>query len=366
MGARIATKLGTAAIATLLALAIAEVGASALDGGAFPYLRLFVNDSRFGVRLRPNAEARVRSYLGRVTSVQTNALGFRGRDWRPAPAGARAPVRGRVLLLGDSQMLGLHVPFELTTAARLEGRGFEVLDAAVPTWGPIEHVRALAELAPVFRPEHVVFVGNVANDWVESNVPNAERTAAEDGWAVRRSRDFREPRAFPGRDLLFGSHLVYAIRVVQHRAASAAPQPRATAVRTLVDHLDELTRPRPGSPWRSPLGRHLAAAAAICARYGCEVTAASLPLDVQVHPAEWAKYGEVARDVDGLGALSRAFLDDARSLGIASVDLAPALRAASPGAYLADDPHLGPKGHRAVARAIAESISSRSSHGGGR
>src|SRR5687768_3264761 len=105
------------AVCTSLAagLAIAELGAGRLHGGAFPYLNLFENDSRYGVRLAPNASTRVRSRDGRITEISTNALGFRGPEWpQGAPAGRR-----RVLVLGDSQVLGYGVAFEDTMGAQL-------------------------------------------------------------------------------------------------------------------------------------------------------------------------------------------------------------------------------------------------------
>src|SRR6185436_14301576 len=98
-----------------------------------------------------------------ITEIDTNALGFRGPTWKPLKTGPR------VLLLGDSQMLGYGVDEAEATAARLSSlAGVEVLDAAVPSWGPIEYALAVDDLAPTYRPDVVVFVANLANDWVES------------------------------------------------------------------------------------------------------------------------------------------------------------------------------------------------------
>ena len=113
--------------------------------------------------------------------VRTNALGFRGPAWDEAETAGRA-----VLLLGDSQMFGYGVDEADALAARLSERlQRPVLNAAVPTWGPTEYARAAEDLVPRYRPAHVVFVANLANDWVEAHVPNTRRMTARDGWARR-------------------------------------------------------------------------------------------------------------------------------------------------------------------------------------
>jgi hypothetical protein len=101
---------------------------------------------------------------------------------------------------------------------------------------------------------------------------------------------------------------------------------------------------------------HLLAADALCRRLGCRVVAVALPLDVQVHPGEWAKYRSAPRDLRATERLLRDFVDDARDAGLPAVDLLGPLRAASPGAFLPDDYHLSPAGHRAAARAIAAAL----------
>jgi hypothetical protein len=90
-----------------------------------------------------------------------------------------------------------------------------------------------------------------------------------------------------------------------------------------------------------------------CARHRCELLVAVLPVDVQVSGREWVKYRERPIDLRATEILITDVIADARSLGVRAIDLMPALRAASPGAFLSDDPHLSPRGHAAVATAIA-------------
>jgi hypothetical protein len=93
-----------------------------------------------------------------------------------------------------------------------------------------------------------------------------------------------------------------------------------------------------------------------CRALGCRVIAAALPLDVQVHAGEWAKYRATPIDLRATERLLNDFVDDARRYEIAAVNLTDALRAASPGAFLSDDYHLSPAGHRVVARCLADAI----------
>jgi hypothetical protein len=344
---RSAHRVLSAIAGVICALAIAEGSASAVHHGAFPYLNAFVADTAYGVRLAPGAEARVRSRLGRVTTVRTNAEGFRGPEWRG---------REDVLVLGDSQAFGLHVEWEDTFAARLSfAARLGAADAAVPTWGPREHLAILDELAPRLRPRRVVLLLNVANDWHEAGVANALRTTARDGWAVRPHATGTEASSGGAlaslRSLLVRrSHLVYAARQVAGFAASEAPL-RSDAPHRLVEDLPWLARPsEPG--FASRLGPTVRDARDACARHGCELLVVVLPLDVQVHAREWAKYRERPIDLRATEVLAADLVRDAVSLGVTAIDLLPALRGASPGAFLPDDPHLSPAGHAAVAAAI--------------
>jgi hypothetical protein len=329
-----------AVASTIAALCMAEALVRVWDGNAFPYLDLFVADADYGVRLAPSASTRVRSRSGRVTGIRTNSLGFRGPEW---PEAAH-----RVLIVGDSQMMGYGVDWPQTLAPALERelRGeVSVLDAAVPSWGPLEYARAVEELVPRFHPREVLFVANVANDWMEARVPNRVRTGAHDGFAAR-------PGAHARSRLLGRSHLWFAARELWQaahtgRAAGDEALPASGALR-LVEDLPRLLDGR----LRPALERTVRA----CRKEGCLVIAVALPLDVQVSAAEWRKYRAAPRDMTATEALQQQFLDEARALGLQGVDLLPPLRDAEPGAFLDDDYHLSPRGHQACARALARSI----------
>lgn len=350
-------KVMISVVATLVALLIAEWGASALRDGAFPYLNIYVSDPVLGVRLEPDTETATKSREGRVTVVTTNRQGFRGPDWTPAESNSVVP--GRVMILGDSQMLGYGVDFPESTAPQLTGAlgsGWEVLPAAVPTWGPQEYVAIAKELVPVYRPQVVVYVANVANDWFEAPVSNTIRTTERDGWAAQVLAGSEPPTAFPGRRMLLGrSHLVYAMRQAWRGGSSKVQEARGISAHRLLKELPRLRLPSKG--FHSRISSHVAEVRDLCATQGCTVVTAVLPMDVQVHPAEWAKYRQDKPvNIRPTMVLGAALMADTKTLGVVGVDLTAPLRRASPGAFLPDDYHMSPKGHRACAKALAFAV----------
>ena len=251
-------------------------------------------------------------------------------------------------------MFGYNVEYPHTAGALLDHEGQRVFNAAVPSWGPAEYVQVARELVPRHRPTHLVFVANVANDWFESEAPNRLRTTERDGWLVARhpDLDLEEPLAFPGAPFPprpLPSRLCDPQGREPRRRQHAAPGGSGRPARRTSGRAPRLPTPA----HRSRLTRHLLAARDVC---GCTVIATALPLDVQVYAGEWAKYGARPRDLRSTEALAADFLADAETHGIATVDLMPVLRAASPGAFLTDDYHLSPEGHRAIAQALQEQL----------
>lgn len=339
---RLGTKLLLLAFSLAGSLLLAELAATVAARGAYPYLNLFLPDEALGVRLEANRQTRIRSREGRITTVETDGAGRRIHPTGDGPL--------RILLLGDSQVFGYHVEAKDALAGRLAAlTGAEVIDAAVPSYGPHEYVAQARRLVQEASPTHVLLLVNLANDWWESNVDNTRRSTARDGWLVSRSGDAGEALPFPGRRFLLGrSHLVLAFRRLAAHA-SAAPVAR-TPIRLLRDLESLRAKPRRFTPF-------LAEAKRITEDGGAALLVAALPLDVMAHASEWRKYRTDPVDVSGLEALLDDFETEANDLGIETVELLGPLRDASPGAFLDDDPHLSPKGHVVVARAVAGRLS---------
>jgi hypothetical protein len=144
-------------------------------------------------------------------------------------------------------------------------------------------------------------------------------------------------------------------------AAENPKDKRAAAILDAVarrEHLDtELgalsTRVSAVLDGRSPLEDFVRAARDRCDAAGAELLIAALPMDVQVSPDEWKKYGEQPQDMSSTRALLTDLVTGAERLGVRAVDLTDALAAAEPGAFLDADIHMTPKGQAAAADAIA-------------
>jgi hypothetical protein len=106
----------------------------------------------------------------------------------------------------------------------------------------------------------------------------------------------------------------------------------------------------------SPLLPHVARMKALADKHGARLVVLILPLDVMVSSAEWAKYG--ARSTELAPAQLR--VEDLRrgseETAVSALDATAALAAVEPGAFLDRDLHMTPRGHDAVARALAAKL----------
>lgn len=209
-----------ATLGVVVGLAIAEGAFWVRDRGAFPHINLYVEDGERGVRLRPGTE-RIRFSNNPVTHVRINSEGYRGPEWPPPSA-----AREEIIVVGDSQVLGLGVEEDETFSTALEaslGSGYLVRNLGVPTYGPPEYNAVVAEALTKRPAKTVVYVVNMANDLFEVGRPNRERHAVWDGWAVRKETAPSSVVHFPGRSLLYTqSHAFFALRGYLHKKESGA------------------------------------------------------------------------------------------------------------------------------------------------
>jgi hypothetical protein len=489
----------------LVGLCVTEGAFRVRDGGAFPHINVYVPDAELGTRLRPGATEKVQfgSTKNPVTRVRINSEGYRGDEWA-------AKSDDEIVVVGDSQVFGLGVEEEETFSQELSRsltkKKYVVRNMGVPTYGPGEYNKVLAEALAKRPAKTVVWVANMANDLFEAGRPNKDRHAVWDGWAVRKENAPASITSFPGRGLLFtDSHAFYAARrfayerggekaedrgvpsegtwkdiaggtVLSARAheTQSAEQARLTklhesqikyardsaeqAERALDyrivheayesndprikdtepdyqnpdfiprDQIVEAARMSPGDilhasygesgrdvhvnaeiirrgaalraalekstrekaeaqknkellglfqardaelqhateianakaprpPPLSPLAAEIAAAKAICDKYGARLLVVALPIDVQVNKAEWQKYGAAEQDMEPTKLLNADVVDAAEYVGAEGFDAMKTLAAAEPGAFLDADIHMTPKGHKALGQAIASVLS---------
>lgn len=467
-------KLVSALLGVSLALGVGEWAAARGDNGGFPHYNGYLPDPALGVRLIPDFDTVLAFKDNPPGAIHVNRQGYRGEDW---PEGRT----GETVLIGDSQVFGLGVNDGETLAAALAGAsGRAVLNLGVPTYGPVEYLALIDEIA-AREPSDIVVVLNFANDLFEIDQPNTTRHVVLDGWAVRGAQVPAHVN-FPGRAWLFQrSHLVYAARRLLHQGeaepttaeatpVAALPTPAAPAVavspeevadavqsavsafehaedeviRALIradpsrelpyveealevartgkgvgdivnvsfaeesvliqvtaDWLRTATRLRREAPdalraWlqTAPRGEARAQAERALADYdatradlarieglapqeggrrsafrpflveaqararaaGAELTVVALPLDVQVDPEEFKKYGQPPQDLGETLGLLTDLCADARRLGLRCVDPVAALRAQNPGMFLDGDIHLTARGQAVLAGELAAAL----------
>jgi acetyltransferase AlgX (SGNH hydrolase-like protein) len=105
-----------------------------------------------------------------------------------------------------------------------------------------------------------------------------------------------------------------------------------------------------------PLGAYLRDVKQLVAGAGARLVVVILPIDVQVSAEEWKKYGAKPIDMEPSKALTAELVELCRSLGVSVLDTTPVLARAEPGAFLDKDIHMTPKGHAAVAAALATTL----------
>ena len=149
-----------------------------------------------------------------------------------------------------------------------------------------------------------------------------------------------------------GQHRQEAAERAKSRKAKAALAKAAEADAAW----DAARRALPAPPPESVVAPYLERLQDTVHAHDAELVVVVLPLDVQVDPAEWAKYGAEPVDMTPSLALNADIADAARRRGARVLDARPALAAAEPGAFLHGDLHMTAKGHAALAEALAATL----------
>ena len=135
---------------------------------------LFTGDEATGYRLKPGA--RIRFTTSEFdTDIAINSRGVRDDE----EIGPKGPDERRIVILGDSLVLSVQVPFKATFGELLEQRlnaeqtryRYRVINAGVQGYGPVEELLFFRNVAKAFEPDLVIttlFVGNDAEEAVSS------------------------------------------------------------------------------------------------------------------------------------------------------------------------------------------------------
>ena len=290
-----------------------------------------------------------------VIRYRLNSLGLReAREVGAAPA----PGTRRILALGDAYTFGYGVQARDAYPERLERRlgrhgRFEVVNAGFPNLNVEQERRRLAALLPELHPDVVV----VTFDWW--NVPLGEEPDARPVKWSRRwvAANVEEKGARLGARLGLADT---ALRLARHGLTPVLFAPSG-----LARELEPLTLPSEALAARWARTRVAIAGMAADARAaGARFALVLTPLDLQIDRTRNALYREGAlpypshgfRDIDYRAAreMPDALRRFAGETGIRLLDLTRDFERAGAGRlFLARDYHLGPGGHRLLARAVA-------------
>lgn len=319
---------------------------------------LFTGDQAIGYRLLPNARAHFAT-AEFATDIHINGAGVRdSEELAPKPPGER-----RILILGDSLVLSVQVPFEQTFGELLERNlnegmrdasavsHYRVVNAGVQGYGPVEQLLFFRRLLDVAQPDVVlvaVFVGNDAEEAVTSQPKLLPRTDSVE--EVRQSLVTSLQRTVRRSMVLQVLRLRYVAATERFRGFKAPPeaplQSYAAQPPPRIARGIEITR---------SCVQQIAEEAE---RKGAKTAIALVPARFQVDQGDYerlsatvtASGGHLVRD-----AATNRFREGLAPLGLPMTDLLPPLRAALPGPdlFFQQNVHFTPRGHQVVAGHLA-------------
>jgi lysophospholipase L1-like esterase len=315
---------------------------------------LFENDPDIGYRLKPHARTRF-STSEFAADIAINGAGVRDdQEIGPKPAGER-----RILLLGDSLVLSVQVPFNQTFGElleqRLNSRGathrYRVINAGVQGYGPVEEQLFFRKIASTVEPDlvmPVVFVGNDAEEALSSK-PKLDGERRSQATRVGESVVTRLRR------LVRRSMVLQIIRL---RMVSATERFTTTLAPPEPPLQSYAANPAPRIGEGLTIARQcLEDIKATASANGAPTAVVLMPARFQVDDADFGRLREAVSNAGGelvRDAATARFARVLAPLGVPILDVLPPLRAALPGpdVFYQETVHLTPRGHHVVAEAL--------------
>jgi hypothetical protein len=316
-----------------------------------------------GYRLNPNA--RVRFTTSEFdTEIRINGSGLRDDE----EIGPKAPTERRIVLLGDSLVLAVQVPFSQTFGELLEKRlnatpspyTYRVINAGVQGYGPVEELNFFKSVAARLQPDLVIetiFVGNDAEEAVRTGSRmKSGATGSAPPTAVR------DTVVSQVRRLIRRSMVLQLLRVRVVAATARFHGLLSTPEPPLQSYA---ANPAPRIAEGLSITRECVREIASVAEAQSASTAVALmPARFQVDDADYGRLKEAVTAAGGelqRDAASQRFDSALAELPLPRVDLLPPLRRALPGPdlFFQETVHLTPRGHTIVADALYQFIQER-------
>jgi len=348
-------------LSTALCLFLIEVGLRL----SYPQNLSLSYQTRDGLRiLRPNHRGVFRG-VETTEPYQTNSFGMRDQEHSiEKPAGIY-----RVLVLGDSFMEALQVPFEWSfpyllgkRLKEMDHKQVEVINAAVSGWGTDDELAYLERFGIQFKPDLILIAMTLTND-LNDNLAEEFHTFENSILKARPRQqipafDYRiwQMKAFLGAH----SHFYQLIRLWWHsRGIELGGQQLSAQVAALLQLTpsDRISR-----GWRLTLAL-FRKIRDVGQTIGAKTAIVLIPISVQVNaagPDEFLKQHQLSRESIELDRPQRLMEAFGEQEGIEVIDLLPAFRRGdSPCGtqlVLKRDGHWTPCGHEVAAQAVVQTL----------
>lgn len=314
-------------------------------------------DDRFGWRLRPSTETRLRweSYNYTVTA---NSLGFPGPEYPRE----KAPGTYRILTTGDAFTSAEGVDtdqswpriLERLLAGRLGKGKIEVMNFAISGYGPNQYAEIVETFAPRFRPD-LIIIGFFVNDYGD---------ALEENEKVRSEIGFSAPSPTGFQSVIHLSHLRHLVGVKLRGRVEEFIRRQPSWYGYYLGNFRYLERG--DHDWntrgRDVAEERLTQVAQVADAIEAKVAIAMIPAPVQVCSPDELMYYPRHIDLQDDQHFDKELPQGmtaamAHRLGFTFYDLLPVLRAVGGCCpYQPKNMHWTAVGHEAVARYLARSL----------
>jgi hypothetical protein len=298
-------------------------------------------------------------------SVQTNAFGFRDRDWSLAPP----PGTTRIAVLGDSFVEAIQVPLDQTATrlleqelhARFPGRRFETMNFGVSNYSVGQYLMVYDAFVRQFKPDYVIALTAYLN--FNRTTQRALSSVLQDFYSLEIRPSFAVDAggglvATPPRQ-----HAAYATRVQdlidteygpdRSRPVHGLPSPLHLSTWMLRTGLSTASRLQHWRPsWGEPEFEDVDLNRRILAALHQKVTSDG-GVFVFADAFEYLEPYGMPRGSGRLAPGNRTFIE---SLGARYANVWPAMSQVEPEQRFACDMHFSPVEHRQLARALADGL----------
>jgi hypothetical protein len=328
------------------------------------HLAMFAANEHSGYFNKPHVEIAHNSNEFK-SMIYTNGQGLRTSAEAADYALGKQPDKRRILLLGPSFAFGWGVNYEQTFAARLQAilqessqsdRTVEVINAGVPSLGPVPGLNWYRHVGKEFEPDLVIQFNygvmqvDSSGKWNNIDVDEQGHLVPKDPTLKRRVTSFAKQFAL----VYYGWQTTIQAISWFHQPENGEKVEGAGREMKLFDDFD------PGNPEVVDSMRYYNDLRSTVEKSGAKLLIVFFPLSYCIHEQDISRWSHLGvADVDRQNAYNAAFCRHLRSLGFDCLNITDDLKqAAEEGErlYYFVDIHWTPAGNDVAARAVARHL----------